>query len=277
MEAKLIKAPARYAQEPNCWYKEIYELFKVVTSYEIWLYIAYNDLKSRYRRTILGPFWLVLANGIMLAGMGIVWSVIFKFDLSEYFPKLVTSMLGWLYISNSINEAGSTFNQYYNVIQNLNISIYLHPLRSVSRNVIAFFHNLVIYFIVILIFKVPINIEMLLFIPMMSLVIINMFSITYIFGLIGSRVRDFPQALSAAMSVMIFVTPVLWDIEMLGRYKVIAYVNPLTHFINVLKMPLLGQLPSMISVLVIAVGAVLSFFLMIFLSRKYSDRIAYWI
>lgn len=257
--------------------REARALWGVLTNYEVWFYIAYNDLRSRYRRTVLGPLWLVLANAIMIVGMGLIWSLLFKMELTTYFPKLTAAMISWILLSLSITEAGNTFIQQAGIIQNLPIPIYLHPLRLVSRNVISFLHNFIIFIGVALFFRLDVTVATFLFPVFLFLVVFNLFTFTFIFGLIGARFRDFPQIVSSLMSVLIFVTPVMWDAEMLGKYAVLAYLNPLAHFVFVLKMPLLGELPPLVSIYFLIGCSILSFILMVFMSNKYSHRVAFWV
>lgn len=256
---------------------EFKKLVSILKTYEIWLYIAWNDLKSRYRRTVLGPFWLVLTTFVTIMGMGLVWSFIFHLELTDYFPKLTAAMIAWIFISTTINEAGMTFTNQTSIIQNLPVSIYLHPLRMVSRNVISFLHNLSIYILVALFFKVKPTLYTLLFFPFFALVVFCLFSLTFIIGILGTRYRDFPPIITSSMTVIVFLTPVMWDMKMLGSHYLLAYINPLTHIIFLIKMPLLGQMPPLVCILFVTGLAIFNFIIMIHLSRKYAHRIAYWV
>lgn len=256
---------------------EVRDFVTTVMNYEIWLYLAWNDVKSRYRRTVIGPFWLVIANAITIIGMALIWSLLFHMELKEYFPKLTSAMICWTLISYTITESGGTFINQGSIIQNLPVSIFLHPLRLLSRNVITFLHNFLIFICVAIFFRVKPTLYTLLFFPFFCLIVINLFSAAFIFGIIGARYRDFPQIVVSLMSVLIFVTPVMWDVTMLGNHYMLAYLNPLTHLLFVIKMPLLGELPPTPSILFILTCTVVNFFLMIFMSKKYGARIAYWV
>ena len=258
-------------------FEELAVIAKTTKDYRIWLFIAWNDLKSRYRRTLLGPFWLVLANSITIIGMAVIWSVIFRLQLKEYFPQLTAAMISWTLIAYTITEAGGTFVNQSAIIQNLPVPMYLHALRLISRNVITFLHNFLIFIMVALFFRMHLTIYTLLFFPLFALLVINLFALSFIFGVVGARYRDFPQILTALMSVVIYVTPVMWDVKMLGDHYLLAYLNPLTHLLFVIKMPLLGECPPLVSIIFVLTVTVINFIAMIVMSRRYSHRIAYWV
>jgi ABC-2 type transport system permease protein/lipopolysaccharide transport system permease protein len=255
---------------------EAKQILLTIADYKIWPYIAWNDVRSRYRRTILGPFWLVLANAITIVGMGLIWSFIFKMDLKEYFPKLTAAMVCWTFISSTISESGNTFNGQGSIIQNLPVSIYLHPLRLMSRNIITFLHNFIIFIPVCIFYRLVPTVYTLLFIPFFFMVVFNLFLLAFILGVIGARYRDFPQVIISIMSVLIFVTPVMWDIGMLGKHYMLVYLNPLSHFIFILKMSLLGELPPTVSIIFMFSLTIINLVLMLLTAKKYSHRIPYW-
>lgn len=257
--------------------EELSRLFSIIKQYDIWLFLAWNDIKSRYRRTRIGPFWLVIANGLTILGMGLIWSIIFKMSLHDYFPKLTAAMISWIFISYTIIESPITFTQQASIIQNLPYSLYLHPLRTVCRTFITFLHNLFIYLVVMLIFGVPVTVYTLLFIPMLALIVINAFLVSFTLGVAGARFRDLSQVIPTFMNLVVFVTPVMWDKAMLGQYYLLAYLNPLTHFLNVLKEPLLGQMPDPVSIIAVCVMTLINMLITIWVATRFRHRIPFWL
>jgi lipopolysaccharide transport system permease protein len=257
--------------------QEIRDLWSSLRNHELWMYLAWNDIIGRYRRTIIGPLWLVIANAISIGGMGVIWSIIFKISLISYFPKLAASMICWTLLSGSIQEASNTFVGYASIIQNLPLSLYVYPLRVVARNFMTYAHNLLILVGVFLLCRYPINSTIWLFIPILTVIGVNLFCLNCIMGIVGARYKDFPQIISAIMSIIIFITPVMWDISMLGKYQILANINPLTHLLMVLKSPLLGVLPPVVNVIGFTLITVVNIVGMLILTCRYRYRIPYWI
>src|SRR5436190_24289563 len=66
--------------------------------WRIWLTLAYQDIKLRYRRSVLGPFWLTISMAVTVYSMGFLYAHLFHTDLQQYYPFLVAGMLCWTMI-----------------------------------------------------------------------------------------------------------------------------------------------------------------------------------
>jgi lipopolysaccharide transport system permease protein len=257
--------------------KSLNEFLDVFLNFEFWVTLAWNDVKARYRRTILGPLWLVIATGISITCIGVVWSFVFKKDVSVYFPKLAVSMVSWMFISTMISESTHTFIFSRKIITNLPINVFLFPLKLVTRNLIAYFHNLIIVFLVFLFFQKPIGLEILYIIPGLFILIINFIMISFVVGLLSARYRDLPQVISAVMSFMIFLTPVMWDPSMLGEYANYVYLNPLASFLSIIRDPLLSMEPPRIAVLLVLCCTFVNAIVAHFFVSRYKYKIPFWV
>jgi ABC-type polysaccharide/polyol phosphate export permease len=97
-------------------------------------------------------------------------------------------------------------------------------------------------------------------------------------GAVCVRYRDVQQFLVSVIQICMFVTPVFWPEDLLQGTRRFLFVelNPLYHFINVVRAPLLGQVPALSSYVVVifitAIGWAATY---AFLSR-FRKRIAFW-
>ena len=48
--------------------------------------LGWQDIKQRYRRSVLGPIWITIATGTMAVALGGLYSKLFKLELSEHLP-----------------------------------------------------------------------------------------------------------------------------------------------------------------------------------------------
>src|SRR5271155_3633440 len=68
-------------------------------------FLAWEDIRQRYVRTLLGPWWIVLSTGIWFAVMGFVMANLFGQALDDYLPYVFSGLLIWVLISTSISES----------------------------------------------------------------------------------------------------------------------------------------------------------------------------
>ncbi len=64
---------------------------------------------------------------------------------------------------------------------------------------------------------------------------------------------------------------------MLGNRRFIADYNPLYHFINLIRAPLLGETPALLSWMVASLMLIFGGALSLLLFARFRSRIAYWI
>ena len=75
----------------------------------LWSYLALQEIKRRYRRSTLGPFWITISMTIMIFAMGPLYSQIFKVNLENYFLYLSIGYIVWNLIFNTINDLTESF------------------------------------------------------------------------------------------------------------------------------------------------------------------------
>ena len=82
-----------------------------LANYQFWWRFGLLDVKLRYRRTLLGPFWLTLSFGVSVAALTLVYSMLFKVTAGTYFTYLIVGLAVWGLISTLLIEGCKTFGQ----------------------------------------------------------------------------------------------------------------------------------------------------------------------
>jgi ABC-2 type transport system permease protein/lipopolysaccharide transport system permease protein len=242
-----------------------------------WGALAMQDVRLRYRGSIIGPFWLTLSMAIMIGAMGLIYSKLFNQDTSSYLPFLATGLIVWNFISNQINEGCQTFIGAQSLIQSVALPYSVHVYRLVMRGVIMLAHNLVILPVVLIFYHVPPTRHTFEALPAFALLCLNCVWLALVLGMISARFRDVPLIVQNFVTILFFVTPIFFPPSALGTWQEIAQLNPLFAAVDILRAPLMGQAPAAFSwpimLAVTGVGSVVAF---LFFSR-FSPRIAYWV
>ena len=122
---------------------------------ELWLHLGWQDIKQRYRRSVLGPFWITIATGTTAVAMGGLYSKLFHLDLSVHLPYVTLGLIIWNLINAAILEGADVFVANEGLIKQLPTPLSVHVYRLVWRQMILFAHNIVIYLVVAIIFPKP--------------------------------------------------------------------------------------------------------------------------
>ncbi|RDI48123.1 ABC transporter permease [Aquicella lusitana] len=248
--------------------------------WRIWLMLAYQDIKLRYRRSILGPFWITLSMAITVYSMGFLYAHLFHTELSKYFPFLVASMLAWSLISTIILEMTDGFTLSEAIIKQIKLpySLYIH--RIATRNIIIFFHNILVIIPIFIIFydSVKVNFYTLLLVPGLALTYINAIIYGIILALVCARYRDMAQIIKSLVQVIFFLTPVMWDMNILPESKrIFVKINPFYSFIELVRAPLLGKAPALFNLGSVFLVTVIGILICLWMFVPYRSRIVYWL
>jgi lipopolysaccharide transport system permease protein len=261
-------------------YLDIYlsDLIKCMREWRIWTVLGWNDIKKRYRRSRIGQFWITLNMLVVVFGLGIVWSGIFRQDVKSYMPYLATSFVLWGFISSFITDGANAFIESESLMRQLNLSNISYLMRPIIRNILILIHNILIIPIVYFIFDYHTNLYVF-FLPMgFLLVMLNCFWIIGSLGIISARYRDVNQLISSSMMLIFAVTPILFKVEsMPEQSRFLMDFNPLASYLSLLRDPLLGVSPRSWDIFYAALWAVIGniFFFLIYSLKR--NRIVFWL
>jgi ABC-2 type transport system permease protein len=252
----------------------------------LWGYLGWQDIKQRYRRSVLGPLWISISMGVIATGLGILYSALFEMKIQTFLPYVATGLLIWNFISGCILEGSEVFIANEGLIKFLPAPLSLHVYRLVWRQTLFFLHNLVIWVALVLIF--PAQREMLtwtlpLAIPAFALLVVNGIWIAIVSGVIATRFRDIPPIINSIVQLLFYVTPIVWDYGQLaakpgvGERARLAELNPVMHFVEIIREPMLGEQIYWRHWYIAGAITVVGWALALLVMRNYRARVAYWV
>ena len=270
-----------------------------VAQRELWAHLGWQDIKQRYRRSVIGPLWITITMGVTALGLGILYAVLFKHPISVFLPYVTTGFIVWGFINGTLTEGMSTFITNEGLIKHLPAPLTVYVLRTVWRQTLMLLHNMIVYVIVVAIFIAsldhPYRLDTagqlhpgfgwwsLLGIPAFGLLALNAIWLTLLFGIISTRYRDIPQVVNSIIQLAFYLTPIVWSPDDLfgsgGNQwaKVVFQLNPLYHFVQIMRAPLTGQHVSMWSWIVVAGITVVGWAFALVVMRNYRARVSYWV
>ncbi|AZL15825.1 ABC transporter permease [Rickettsiales endosymbiont of Stachyamoeba lipophora] len=253
------------------------DIIKGLKLFHIWIFLGIEDVKQRYVRTFLGPWWLVIGSTLWILTMSVVMSQLFNQPLGSYLPFIAVGMIGWGFIAGIINDSCNVFLVVSHIIHSVNLPIIVHVLRFMTKHVVIFLHNIPIILLILIVCDMKMNLNMLLVIPALFLTIVNAIWVAVLFGFLNARFRDTQQIVTISMSIIPFITPIYWDKAMLKSKQWIGDLNPFYHAIEILRSPLLGNMPNHISWIVMSFTAVVGTMLMVYTYGKFKHRVIFWL
>ena len=130
------------------------DLLSGVRAWPLWTMLGWNDIRQRYRRSVLGPFWITISMAVFITLLGVIYSHIFKIELKTYMPYLALGYIIWGLYRQTTGESSISFQESERIIRQIRLPYSIYVFRVVWRNFIVFLHTIVIFIPVAIIFDV---------------------------------------------------------------------------------------------------------------------------
>lgn len=241
--------------------------------------LGWSDILSKYRRSVIGPFWITISMGVMIACIGLVFGGLFNTPMENFLPFVTTGLILWAFVAGTINEGCLSFISAEGIIKQLPIPLSVHVFRVVWRNLLMLAHNIILLPIVLLITGTIISPVTLLVIPAITLISLFLSSLVFIVATACVRYRDLPQIVANVLQVAFYLTPIIWMPKLLPERLGSVFLdwNPFYHILELLRAPLLGSVPAMMSWLIVGAITILGWGLTLLMFARVKKRIAYWL
>lgn len=276
--------PAVPAHASRTWGRAFGDLAAGWRQRELWGHLGWQDIKQRYRRSVLGPLWITISMAVTAIALGILYAGLFGNSLEEQLPYITVGFIVWGLISGAINDGTDVFIANEGLIKHLPAPLSVHLFRVMWRQTLFFLHNLVVYVVMFAIYPKPIGLDVLLAVPAIMLLVVNGFWVALLVGVLSTRFRDIPPVTQSVVQLMFFMTPIVWIYDdLLARGGAVAErarlaeLNPFLHFVEIVRRPLLGQSFEIRHWIVVLAITVVGWALALVCLRNYRSRVSYWV
>jgi len=258
--------------------KAVADIVLALRGWRVWVMLASTDIGKRYRRSRIGQFWITASMGMMVLGLGVLYSNIFGVAISEYLPYVAINIVLWGLIGGVVNDGCIAFVEAEAYMKNIGLPKCSFVLRVAFRNLIITGHNFIIVVAVILYFAIPVRPVSLLFIPALIVIVLNGVWIGLLLGTLSARFRDIPQTVASIMQVIFFITPVMYHFKQLGpKLQSVLDFNPFAAYLAILREPLFGNVPRTHDIVFACLTLLVGWLVVLPFFGKFRDRIVYWL
>jgi lipopolysaccharide transport system permease protein len=193
------------------------------------------DIRLRFDRTVLGPFWVVATTLLWVLTVGLVMAELFKQSLVEQLPYLTFGVFAWQYVSTVVLEGTSAFTLQKHFLDAYRLPLMFFVLRVVWRNLIVLLILTAVATLVALGFGL-LRPSVLWHGPaVLALYAFISVPIVTILACVGSRFLDTGPMVTIVMNIMIIVTPIFWRKEVLPPDHIVTKLNPLVGILDLYR------------------------------------------
>lgn len=250
----------------NPTFLDFFSLLRPIRKPKIWFYLAYTATINEYRRTLLGPLWILLSLIIFSLSIGFVYSELFSIAYFKYVVYMTTGMIAWNWASAILISSGLIYVVNSGMLLDHPVDkAYLVWSHAMSQ-LIIFLHQVPLVLLFYVLGAIEINANVLYIIPSLVIVFIINIGVAASVSILVTRYRDIHKILSSLVVIIMITTPIFWSPEMVSGSRALLYfLNPFYYIVEIIRDPLLGNAPSafeylvasMIAGVFLAIGAIM--------------------
>ncbi len=244
---------------------------------EAWSTLAWFDVVLRYRRSMLGPWWITLSLGLLLAGLAPLYAILLDVPLREYLPFVTLGVVSWTFIAGSLQDCCSGLVGAGAQLRLGTVPPSLLVWRIVARHAIHLAHHLLLVAAVLLWAGVPVSSTTLLALPGLLAIALQLHLWGLVLAIACARFRDVASVVSSALQLAMFLTPVFWEPSRLPERARFVLWNPLAATIEVFRAPLLGEMPQAHAWSIVGISLAVSALAALAVLVAQRGRLVYWV
>jgi ABC-type polysaccharide/polyol phosphate export permease/glycosyltransferase involved in cell wall biosynthesis len=238
--------------------------------------LAWSDMRHRYVRSVLGPFWMSLQMAIMVAVLGSVIGHLSSTSAISRLPMLALSLTAWTFLSGVVLDAATALQNSASLIKDRALPPVIFLLQCTFRQALFALHNASVPLILWLVVARDDVAGALAAVPGLALFAACTFGLSLVLGALATRFRDIKPIIESTLTLGFLSSPIVWTPEMINHGAAITRLNPLTHLFAAWREPLAtghAETTSIVYVLVcLALLALASVVTMVHLRKA-----AFWI
>ncbi len=219
---------------------DIKELFEYG---DLFLILAYRDLRVRYAQTFLGLFWAFLQPAATLIIFILIFGKAVRVDTGEVpYPLFaLTGMAAWAYFSFVLSQSGQSIIGAQEMVKKIYFPRLVIPLSKAMVAFVDFLIAMIFVILLMLIYQYPLTSRLIWF-PFFFLInIIAALSVGIWLSALTIRFRDFIHVIPFLVQFGLYATPVGYPASLIPeKYQFIYHLNPMAGVVEGFRYALLG-------------------------------------
>jgi ABC-2 type transport system permease protein len=241
--------------------------------------IVSRDLKKRYKRSVLGIAWTVVAPLFSMLVLWMVFTNALKVEIENYPTYLLSGIITWNFFVQSSASGGISILTNASFIQKIRLPRVIFPISAVFNNLINFFFSFVALIIVMLSTKASFHWTILLTPIMIIPLFLFVTGWTMAVSALSVFFRDIQYILEISLGALYFLTPILYLAEAVpGSSGWIISANPMAKFIHLFRAVVWsGKVPPLETYLFALLIGFITLILGWIVFQKSQRKFAFWL
>lgn len=241
---------------------------------EVLLALARKDFQTRYKRASLGVIWAVAVPVLQATVMAVVFAKLIRFETGGSYAAFVMSgIVVWSYFAGTLTVSSTAIVENASLTEKVWFPRSLLPAVPALANGVGLVISTLVVVAVIPLFDVWPGPELLLLVPALALLVAFTVALSEVLAALHVYFRDVRYLVQASLLVWLYVTPVIYPQDLLGRWAWALDLNPLTGIVALFRLAMVGEADGTGRPVVIAVVATVALTLLAVEIHRRHDRL----
>ena len=210
----------------------------LVRTIQIAAALAWSDMRHRYVRSLLGPFWMSFQMAIMVAVLGSVIGHLSNDSAVARLPMLALSLTAWTFLNGVVLDATTALQNSASLIKDRALPPLIFLLQCTFRQALFALHNACVPLLLWLVLTPADPSGALAAVPGLALFVLCTLGLSLVLGALATRFRDIKPIVESSLTLAFLSSPIIWTPEMINRGSTVLRLNPLTHLFAIWREPL---------------------------------------
>ncbi len=237
-----------------------------------------RDFKKKYKRSVLGVFWSMLAPLFTLLVINFVFGHFFGRNQEYYTIYLFSGWLIFQYYNEATNGAMNSLMANAGIFSKVKVPKYMFLFSRVASSSINFFLTLIVYFVFVIAYGLPITWKFITLLYPIACMFVLILGVGLILSALFVFFRDVQYLYSVFLTALMYATPIFYTVDIMGDKAWIFYINPLYYYATYFRSVVIdGIIPGLgfhammliISAVFFAVGC--------WMYKKYNYKFLYYV
>lgn len=251
---------------------------KALRTPQIWLGLGFQDFLDQYSRAYFGVAWAIVQPALWIFAISLFFRPLVGSDPGFYMAYISVGIVAYNFITSSLTDGGNAFIRRGGLIQNFALPLFSHIFRDTAKATVRLLLQALIVVAVFIYYGIGLSQHAWQLLPAFGILLVACVGTSLLISVATAWSGDLQHAISSVMRLVFFATPIIWLIpDEPGLRKTLAHLNPFTHFIEIVRAPLLGSETPYFSwvFVVIITGTIVV--LALFAGRIFGRRVPYWV
>jgi ABC-type polysaccharide/polyol phosphate export permease len=245
------------------------------------LTLVRNDLRNRYRRSLIGVGWSLLHPIAMTAVLSVVFAQLFHANLANFVPYLLVGLVTWSFLAATMSQGCHCFFAAESYIRQQPAPLAIYPLRTVLGAGIHFLIGLAVALVLTWCTRGLGNLPVLVgLLPALLLLFVVGCSLAVFMGVLNVLFQDSQHLTEVFLQILFYATPIFYPAD-LWRQRGLAFCvdyNPAAALLDLIREPIVnGRFPSLLAMSVGTASAALAAAAAIAILWRFERRLIFYL